>query len=1184
MSNTNLKEYYININKLYNNAVNILTAINQSFHSSTSEVNVMYTDSDDMTQMIRIPSFLYLENRIEQLDSNFASLFNMPKSGEAWFHNNEDMYKLEFVKSTSAPITPVVNNENIFAYVKDTNIFKDLVNPKTYLKIDISNLPNNIEKMLVKKIVFFNANTFNSIRQSNSTSYNEYKALLYNLNKGIDYDEYDSVIDLPIKEDDYISNFYILNVDDSYESNESSVNRRYKITVDTITYTKEDDSSIEYTLQTGQYICLDNEYVVFQIIDMNITQLSNELIIEEVIGHMTLQTYEENQNMILHLYNQNYDKFHYIELPLEENQYVAFFLSTLYNNVKSTFSEPILLNLDEISMIDENGNKLMNNGKEVSYIEYYNKYCQNIGDMILGFSKVSYSQISNYTINELSELQNGDVIQKFVSDTISLDNLTGQRINTHLIDDEYTSKVINLHSKRNELSNNIDNIQANIDNIYNQLVNTNFENEELSSQLTLKSKLDQLYNEKTIVQKQLISVIDNINVLKTNVYGTSAAKYRIRGNTLVSTIENYLKETYYRCNIIQMEVQYKYKSIGSDTTNVQNINSNLFTDWNKLETIERERKIIFDDDSNSYHIEYENYNELTNIIKWNQVEIPINQGEDVIIRVRYKYSIGQPFINLYTPWSDEVTIIFPQEFTDNLELTTIMAQNDDDAINARFMSTLFNDGYSEHVNNKIVDNSQIYFHMPENIYSGFNTPENSLISLKDKLQSMCNDIDTYKEVIQSDIESSYSVYLSLDNNNIQLFPNKNNTFVVNESEGIETFTTKNLQLIIKNTGIVPLRLYSIFPGNSDKLLIQFDNNTAKSLNSTVYENVPILVEGESYIGQTAFETAKYQTLGQFIYFRENSIFNTDFYYINKYNGAVQMGNILYNEFKNKNEDNTDKVIDKLKNSEFILNTFKDVINTNYQMGLPVRYRQEDINISQNQFGVALLEFTQNATTRKFGNFTPKYIDNSLVTENFGVWANNILNRFNFAEYLTNKNDSENVNKLNNKFVLRYEHIYGKYKESNNTPDTSDDKLLQLTNNYSLLSTIGKSEDGNRKTDDLYEFYYMNSSSERSIIKLEDLVGAFFIPTLISHNDILCTEDNNSKITINVGESISVPLLFQYYLQNSNSSITKTLSFDLKKSQFKGPENFTISITAKFNSSKFVDQYSNSQSYIIDSIE
>ena len=79
-NNNSLKDYYVKLQELYSNVVNILTAINQSFHTSASEVTVNYTDTDNVSQSIRIPSFLYLENRIEQLDSNLVKDFTNDES------------------------------------------------------------------------------------------------------------------------------------------------------------------------------------------------------------------------------------------------------------------------------------------------------------------------------------------------------------------------------------------------------------------------------------------------------------------------------------------------------------------------------------------------------------------------------------------------------------------------------------------------------------------------------------------------------------------------------------------------------------------------------------------------------------------------------------------------------------------------------------------------------------------------------------------------------------------------------------------------------------------------------------------------------------------------------------------------------------------------------------------------
>ena len=152
---SSLKEYYIKLERLYNNAVNMLTAINQSLSTSASEVTINVADTDDTTTTVKIPSFLYLENKLESIDNNFSSLFEMPYSGEAWFQKTSNMFKLQLVKSNSAPITPTFDSSNIYTSMKDNNILKDMVSPKMYMKVDISNIPDNIDEMFIKKFVFY---------------------------------------------------------------------------------------------------------------------------------------------------------------------------------------------------------------------------------------------------------------------------------------------------------------------------------------------------------------------------------------------------------------------------------------------------------------------------------------------------------------------------------------------------------------------------------------------------------------------------------------------------------------------------------------------------------------------------------------------------------------------------------------------------------------------------------------------------------------------------------------------------------------------------------------------------------------------------------------------------------------------------------------------------------------------
>ena len=176
MKNNTLKEYYIKLEGLFNDAVNILTAINQSLYTNGSEVSVTIKDSYNQESTIRIPSFLYLENKLEMLSNNFNNLFDLPKSGEAWFNASDtsNMYKLKMVKSGYAPIKPLVSDDTPVALITDNNALRDLVSPRTCLRLNLTNLPYNINNIYVKKIIFNSQSIFSSLAISQINSYEDF--------------------------------------------------------------------------------------------------------------------------------------------------------------------------------------------------------------------------------------------------------------------------------------------------------------------------------------------------------------------------------------------------------------------------------------------------------------------------------------------------------------------------------------------------------------------------------------------------------------------------------------------------------------------------------------------------------------------------------------------------------------------------------------------------------------------------------------------------------------------------------------------------------------------------------------------------------------------------------------------------------------------------------------------------
>ena len=1110
-----------------NNAVNMLAAINQSLSTSSSQVSLTVNTDTNEEVIYRIPSFLYLENKLEQLDNNFGALFDMPESGQAWFQRSQDMYKLKLVRSNTSPVIPQVDTNSIYGFnIKDNTFVKDLVNPKTYVKLNISNLPDNIHKMYMKKLVIFDSSLVPIL--SELKTYDDYKAALYNKTRGVDYDEYDSELSLPIKKDTYKSEFKILDIAEGPWTDEESRRLRYKIRLDTLSYTDEEDSSISYSLKTGDILTLSKEYATYEVKEVydqynsDNTDDTNEkvVILEEHIGHIRLHNYDDNSEMVLYIYNENYNNYHYVEIPLEENPYIAIFLGTIDNGVRSILSDATFLDLNSLMLIDDSNNLITDSGKgSISYIEYYRKYCKNIGDLILGLSEVMHPQLTNFNNAQLAKLTNSSELQKLVTSTLYKNNasvLSVSRINSHLIDDATSENIISLHQQKSEINSQLATVQSNIDQIYNQLVTTDFTQEKTLTQESLRSQLDNYYKERLALQKQSISIVDNINSLQGEAHGVGDAKFRVRGVTdstdtndseIESSIISYLHDNIdINCDIIGLDVEYKYRSINKDTTSVTNVNNVIFTDWNKMSNIDRQRYIEFDQVTGAYKIKYVSYNGSNNIIKWNQIDIPINQGEDVVVRVRYKVNIGQPFINIYTPWSDETTVTFPTELTETIELSSVLAQNQNDTINAHFINTLISEGYQDHVSNKLIDNSQIFYHMPENIYSGFNTPNNNLISLKDKLLEMTREIEEYKAMVENQVNANYSVYIEYDNNTLELTSNAENNIVISEpsSTMFNSFIRKDMKLIVKNTGSVPINLYSIFPGNTDIPLLCVDKEFYNQ-NIVNYERVPLVSASGKYINDSIIP----QTMGQWIYFRQNSAWTKEDFYLNL-------------EDQRSSDIETESTMIQMKDNGEEISTSLEYNGLTYDGADYPSYIKKDRS-------QALLGFRKRTYTNNDGTMTLRVLkangENILATQSTLDYSK--LNSIKYYLYKNGEQDATSEHS-SNMFVLKYEHIH-----------SLSDKPVYLSNDISQLNL----------DDTFYELY-----------------GSFLIPELLSSSQVKCDIFEKSQYKrLEPNQILAIPIVFEYMLNaDKHTETTQTISFDLRPTLMNDPDNYILNVTAIYN--------------------
>lgn len=870
--NNTIKDYYIRLERMYINVMNMLTSLNQSLVSNSSEVTVTVTDTNDVKSTLRIPSFLYLENKLEELNTNFGELFNIPESGEAWFtRNSSDSYKFNIVRTNTALPAPQLspylslNGDTQYTSIKDNNILKDLVSPLTYIRYNIENLADVTDSIIMKKYVFYNKTLFDYLKQSTDiNTYADLEDKLIGYKKGDDYDSYESTLKVPIKKDAFISLFNIMKVDNT--------NNTIKITLDTFTYYDSEDSSVTYQLINGDKLIYGDTALEYEI--TNIDYDNNIVTLNELNGHTNILKTEEQSNSTFVLLNNNYNKYKYVDIPLEENENIAICLSLVYNNIRSIWSKPEFMDLNTIYMKDEYGNDIKDeNGNSLTYIDYYKKYCNNIGDLILGITETAYPQVSNFTPSQLNDMQNGESVGNAVTTTFEGDILKVVPINKHLTDDVTNNDIMNLHNQKNLLQSQLDTIQTNINDTTNDLLNIDKNNVDNSNILTLQKKLTEYKNEKTTITKQFNSCVNQLTskIAQLN-QTTSEVKYRLRGVTMVNDIINMLQNAYGKnVELIGTEIWYKYKSVNKDTTTVTVINSDTFSEWNIQKPSQRDRYLVFNSQNTSFVTNYVDYNTLDNTPKWNQVDIPIKNGEDVIIKVRYLYNIGQPFINIYTPWSDEVSFEFPSEYKEDITVKSIIETNNDDTVTATFTNTLINDGYEEHINDKILDNENKFFHTSEHIYSGFNTTENNMLSLYDKLKQISNDIVDYKELLNDATKSKYQIQLVSDDISTVLHQNTKNKISIynNDVSTNNRFIKKKFKLIIKNTSDYNVKLYPLFPYNANVPIAFISDETNSLKLANKFYRVPLQVAN----------AATPQYCGQWIYFRQtNPVTNTSIYY------------------------------------------------------------------------------------------------------------------------------------------------------------------------------------------------------------------------------------------------------------------------------------------------------------------
>lgn len=902
--NTNVADYLTQIETLTNTNLQILKSLNDAFFTKK---NHLFTKIDEVSYVI--PSFLSLENKINMLQENFDNLVHAPETGEAYFNFDGNTRAIEVRKYNHVP-DAVKLPESISTFnVESNDIFKDFLTPVPYINFDLPELPNDIVEVNIKKVIarstaiknlFKNKLTYErnettadgekrTVKDHHTSlniDYSTIKKELYNYVEDVDYVEYDTMYKMPIRKNIGTATYVIEKVvsDIVTEDLEEFITLKLRSDVSDSTITnkltyKIFDEMIEKQLQVGdELVNYDGSgKVVITEVKPAINTITVKIVNGEHLNFLGTDSYDTNDDKDIHDFSKlrfyaavDFDVDKYVKIPLEEDQYVFVAVAAVNSrmNLQSSWGTGLLIDTYKLTNSNE------------SFKTYYKENVKNIGDVLFEMTSMITSPVTALSESSFNSITS-------VKPTIDLNNLKVLQINNHLNNSTTIKNIRDAYNQKKTGELELENIQSQINTIQSQLAAISFDDTTGIRNL-YTSQLNQLNIRKNETLMGINTAIDTISL---NVNAAEIpienAKHRIRGFYIPKL--NEIDDIDLNNHVIGIQVQYRYKNTSSELGNVLPIGEGyIYSEWNVLNTFNKSKTATVTD--GFYKYEYEKGNESENTPSYNQIDIPISQGESVDIRLKVVYDFGQPYITTTSDWSDIVNIKFPDELAKDVPILTIIEENNNDIETKRFNDILETGGVNAHVNDSIVDQNITYYHKPDNIASGFYTEERRVIPLKDKLQSLSNDI----ALIKSDVygaETNCRVSVSVGDNETMLYSDKDNTIILKAYDTFKTDADTNgvyeykegvasvmLNISVANTGSSALKLYSIFPGPRDTQLID-DNAYSDSGRLDNYiaidGGVYFAVKGEKYDSK---KTPRSQGLNQFIMFRTKDAWTKGYLY------------------------------------------------------------------------------------------------------------------------------------------------------------------------------------------------------------------------------------------------------------------------------------------------------------------
>lgn len=680
-----------NLVEATNSALESIVSISKMATTKDDVVTVTVTGSDPIsgdssTSTYSLPSYNKVLNRLNAV-SNTMDAFVKGQGAVILDDGTYRKIKTEPIASAPDKISGVP--VPVKFKTKSNWFFEDLIFPQLAVSFDLKGkIADDSDRVVVKRVIFDNATDvdtqwFITNFAGKENTYYEVISKLNSENKR--YWEDESVVELPLSSQQYVGYFVITDV--------RTINNVEWYYLDDVKYAVTSDFPLVKNIQLSVGTTLRYKNSIWKIADVDLSDKRISVTPVSGIDYPSV-------NGKFDIYNVPFSS-KMLDVPIGYNECnILFFkgINDSFNVVGNEWSDSVSFWTNTLTLVNSSD----------TLESYYNNYVIDFGKQLEGQAKEKF--VSAYHGIKPS------------APVFSSGNFAVTQINTQLNSALNTDAIRNTQSQIESTKTIINSLKNTIAQQKADLV----EETTPAKRLDLNNKIAENIKSLSSASVEYQSLVRSLSTAAYENYSViSNPKYRVRGFFQIPAGKKNA-ESEREQEVVQFDIAYRYLKLDgtgnaldtfafTDPSTGQKI-SGVFSDWIIVQTAAKQK--TYDSASGSYAWVNPSVSD-GNEVNINQVDIPIQKGEKVEIKIRSISEAGWPYNPLKSDWSDTAIVDFPSNLESSDQILNILsgAQSEETAI--KLEETLSSSGVTSHMSDNIPNPNQgegTYFkHQSSNI-------------------------------------------------------------------------------------------------------------------------------------------------------------------------------------------------------------------------------------------------------------------------------------------------------------------------------------------------------------------------------------------------------------------------------------------------------------------------------------